>query len=78
MNDLQHQQEYLILADRHLAEGEERVAGLTAYIDRLARQGADTTSAENLLTVVEQTLVQWEGDRSITLDAIARREQPSR
>jgi hypothetical protein len=33
---------------------------LIAYVDRMPWQGNDTTSAENLLTVFERTLIQWE------------------
>ncbi|KLK90858.1 hypothetical protein AA309_23350 [Microvirga vignae] len=78
MADLAQEYAHLILADRHLAEGRQRVADLVADIERLSRQGHDTTLAENLLTTFEQTLVQWEDHRVVILDAIARRERSAR
>jgi hypothetical protein len=75
MADLTQEHQHLILADRHLTEGRQRVAELIADINRQTRQGHDTTLAENLLTTFEQTLVQWEEHRVVILDAIARRER---
>ena len=78
MTDLEREHAHLILADRHLGEGRKRVSDLIAGIDRMTRDGLDTTLAENLLTTFEQTLVQWKEHRLIILDAIARQEKTAR
>lgn len=74
MVDLHQEREHLILADRHLAEGEQRITEQFALIQRMTRQGYDTAVAEDLLRLLEQTLTVWQEHRRLILDAIARHE----
>jgi len=72
MPDLDQEHAHLALADRHLAEGERRVADQSALIRRMSGQGHDTAMAREFLKVLEQTLEQWRIHRQLILDAIAR------
>ncbi|PVE24121.1 hypothetical protein DC522_12590 [Microvirga sp. KLBC 81] len=75
MNDLQREREDLILADRHLAAGEQRISGQIALIRRMTEQGCDTTTARELLRLLEETMVLWQDHRQLILEAIARHER---
>ena len=46
----------LELARRHVSEGEQRIAEQTQRIVELSLDGHDTTTAEELLVVLEQTV----------------------
>ncbi|WP_262271551.1 hypothetical protein [Microvirga yunnanensis] len=77
MNDLQQEREDLIAADRHLAAGEQRIAAQLALIQRMTRDGYDTTLARDLLRVLDETMATWQEHRRLILDAIARHERAS-
>lgn len=47
---------HLALAQRHVCDGERRVADQAARITRLAAAGHDTAVAEALLRTMEETL----------------------
>lgn len=47
---------HLVQAERHISEGEQRIAGQKALIEQLAVDGRDTTEASNLLVVLQDTL----------------------
>jgi hypothetical protein len=47
--------ELLAMTDRHVAEGEQHIARQRVLIDELERDGHDTKSAIELLSVLEQT-----------------------
>jgi len=73
MPDLEQECAHLTLADRHIAEGEKRVADQTCLIERLTGQGRDTVAARDLLRMLEETLVCWREHRQLIREAIARR-----
>ena len=72
MPDLEQERAHLALADRHIAEGERRVADQTHRVEHLAEQGYDTARARDLLRLLEATLVNWRGHRELILETIAR------
>jgi Fe2+ or Zn2+ uptake regulation protein len=49
-------EDHLTQAQRHVREGEQRVADQRQRIAQLAADGHDTTDAEALLATLEQTL----------------------
>lgn len=69
---LHKERDDLVLADRHICEGEERVAQQVARIAQMSEQGQDTTRAKDLLKTLEAALVQWHVHRQIILETIAR------
>ncbi|WP_414471029.1 hypothetical protein [Microvirga sp. M2] len=73
--DLDRERAHLILADRHLVAGEQRVAGQIALIQRITEHGRDSTTARDLLRLLEETMVLWQDHRRLILDAIARHER---
>ncbi|MCB8819945.1 hypothetical protein [Microvirga rosea] len=75
MSDLQREREDLIMADRHLSGGEQRIAEQITLIRRMTEQGYDTVVARELLRLLEETMVTWRGHRQLILDAIARHER---
>lgn len=48
--------DHLALAERHVREGEQRVAQQIARIEQLAADGHDTTGAEKFLETLMQSL----------------------
>jgi len=74
MTDLQQERDELIQADRHLAEGERRIAEQIQLIEWMTRHGYDTIVAKDLLRLLEETLTIWKQHRQLILDAIARYE----
>lgn len=48
---------HLVQAERHISEGEQRIAGQKALIEQLAVDGRDTTEASNLLVVLRIRLL---------------------
>jgi uncharacterized coiled-coil protein SlyX len=54
---------HFALAERHVAEGEYHVANQRKLIEKLARDGLDTTTAEELLTTLEASLTMHRTDR---------------
>ena len=75
MNDIQREREDLIVADRHLAAGEQRIAEQIALIQRLTEHGFNTATARDLLRLLEETMVTWREHRQLILDAIARHQR---
>ena len=72
MADRQQEREHLILADRHLAAGNRRIAEQIILIRTMTEQGQDTTEARKLLRNFEDTLEIWHAHRELILDALAR------
>jgi hypothetical protein len=54
---------YLHAAEDHVANGEEQIANQRDLISTLRRDGHDTSSAGAQLRVMEQTHMQYIGDR---------------
>ena len=48
--------DHLAAAQRHVSEGEQRVAHQQALIQQLAADGHDTTAAETFLRTLQETL----------------------
>jgi len=72
MPDLEQERAHLALADRHIAEGEKRIADQTRCVERLTEQGHDPAKDRDLLRLLEETLVNWRGHRQLILETIAR------
>lgn len=63
---------HLILADRHIAEGEARIERQVALVGRLKVKGTNTDTAEELLNLLRQTLVAWQSQRAMVVAELAR------
>ena len=77
MQDLATERDHLVLAERHIGEGEDRVARQADLLERLRgtrRSGQDVASAETLLGNLRQTLESWKDHRDTILATIARLE----
>ena len=72
MSDPSMESEHLAKAERHIAEGERRVAAQRAVIARLIGEGRDTALAEEFLGSLEQALEQWHIHRRLILESLAR------
>jgi len=68
------EREDLTRAERHIAEGEVRLAEQRRLIEQMAEDGRSTAEAERLAQNLEETLEQFHIHRHLTLDEIARRE----
>ncbi|KLK90490.1 hypothetical protein AA309_25430 [Microvirga vignae] len=75
MTDLQQERDDLIQADRHLAQGERRIADQIALIQWMTMKGYNTAVATDLLRLLEQTLALWQEHRQLILETIARHER---
>ncbi|MBJ6125636.1 hypothetical protein [Microvirga splendida] len=72
MSDPSMESEHLDKAERHIVEGERRVAAQKTLIARLTEEGRDTALAEEFLQSLEQTLEQWHIHRRLILESLAR------
>lgn len=72
MPDLQFEREQLVLADRHVAEGEARLAKQRRLVEQMAEKGQDTAQAERMFRDFGAVLEQFYIHRQLILDAIAR------
>ena len=70
--DLGREYEHLAKADRHIAEGDQRVSAQICLIERMTERGHDTALARDLLRLLEETLMQWQAHRQLILDTLAR------
>jgi hypothetical protein len=68
-------EEHLAQAERHVRQGEPRVADQRRWIAQLAKDGYDTTDAQQLLATLEQTLTLMREHRQQILDERANRPQ---
>jgi len=73
MDVTQSERDDLLDVDRHIAEGEVRVAEQIARIERLKREGRDTEVAQSLLRMLEHALAQWHEHRRSILEAANKR-----
>jgi hypothetical protein len=71
--NLQQEHAHLVLADRHLVEGEQRVAEQIALIERMTQLGHDTAVAKQFLRILEQTLEGWRAHRQLIVNAIEQK-----
>jgi hypothetical protein len=72
MPEVPYEREQLALADRHIAEGEARLARQRRLVEQMAEQGQDTAEAKRMLRDFEAVLEQFHVHRRLILDAIAR------
>jgi hypothetical protein len=75
MPDPAIEREHLSKAERHIAEGEERITRQMLLIDRLRREGHNVSEAERLLLTLRETLVTWQEHREEILRALARHNE---
>ncbi len=64
--------EHLKLADKHIYEARERIAGQEALIQELAAQGHDTRMAESLLETFVEALSAMRDHRRLIIDELDR------
>jgi hypothetical protein len=69
------EREHLVMADRHIAEGECRVTAQMLLLERIGEGRRDTRNARDLLRLLQQTLDTWVVHRHAILREIARLEQ---
>ena len=62
---------HLELANRHIAEGEQRIAEQKALIAGLERRGRDTTTVNELLAAFEEALELMMRHRDLILEELA-------
>jgi hypothetical protein len=74
MLDLDAERADLGKADRHIAEGEKRLAGREREVQLLRRLGLSTLKAERSLDLFRETLQAWQQHRMIIEQTIAVRE----
>jgi len=60
---------HLRLADRHIAEGELRIAAQVALVERM-RGYASLGAAEDYLALLRATMVEWQRHRVLILAAL--------
>ena len=64
--------EHLVLAERHIVEGERRVTEQCLRVETLRADGHDTVEAEKLLRTLKATLVEFCDHRTLILQTKAR------
>lgn len=69
--ELNSERDVLQRADRHLSEGEQRIARQTKLASRLREGGHDTIEAERLVAVFQETLREWREHRALIVQRIA-------
>ena len=74
MTDLETEREHLAKANRDLVEGERRVSAQMLLIERMRVGERDTSDAELLLLMLQQSLQAWQNHRELILQAITRLE----
>ncbi|MER2267797.1 hypothetical protein [Methylobacterium oxalidis] len=77
MTNLEQEREHLGLADRHIAEGELRIADQIALIACLTKDGHELSLAQDFLHVLESTLAQWRVHRQLILDRVMQLTAPT-
>ena len=65
---------HLPLAERYIAAGELRVAAQAALIERMRAVGLPISAAEDLLALLQATLVEWRRHRSFIITALSDNE----
>jgi hypothetical protein len=75
MADLAMEKGHLAQADRHVIEGERRIAQQTELVEHIRQKGAyGAAEAERLLQTLRETLETWRSHRENIVEAIARLE----
>ena len=76
MPNYQVELDHLAQANRHIAEGEERILYLAHLIEKSRDAGWDTSTGERMLRLMLDTLDEWYVHRQYILDTIAKAEEP--
>jgi len=74
MLDIETERQNLATAERHVAEGEERIRRQVELIERLRADAHGVFEAESLLVTLQQTLQSWRDHRDEIVRTIARLE----
>jgi hypothetical protein len=74
MQDLATERDHLVLAERHISEGESRIAQQAGLVQRLHGAGQQVAAAQMLLENFEQILESWKDHRDLILTTIVRLE----
>ena len=69
-SELAEERRALVTATRDIAEGEARVARQTELVDALRMKQRDSSTAEHLLDVLQDTLRAWRDHQSLILARI--------
>lgn len=72
MTDPALEREHLAKAERDIAEGERRITGQMLLIEKMRRDGHNTTEAETFLLALQQTLAEWQVHREEILRELER------
>ncbi|PWT88067.1 MAG: hypothetical protein C5B56_09405 [Proteobacteria bacterium] len=72
MRDRETQIQFLEQAERHIAEGELRIAEQAERVARLRRHGHDVTEADRLLTLFRDTQAQQLAHRDLILKELTQ------
>lgn len=72
MADFSQERAHLALADRHIAEEEQRIAAQTLLVARTSACGQDTSIARGMLRMLEDRLMQARGHREVVLRRLAQ------
>jgi hypothetical protein len=70
--NLERERAALIVADRHIAEGEARIAAQERVLARMTARGQSTGNAERFMAALRDALTNWHLHRTLILDAIER------
>ncbi|MEZ2352200.1 hypothetical protein [Caballeronia sp. RCC_10] len=70
MRTLRDEEDDLILADRHIAESNERVATLIRLVEREKEAGLDAAECENLVYVMQDVLKTFVEHRQLIIEKI--------
>ncbi|WP_084731291.1 hypothetical protein [Microvirga vignae] len=72
MPDPALEREHLAKAECDIAEGERRITSQMLLIERMRRDGHDTSEAEKLLRTLRETLAAWQAHREAILLELER------
>ena len=75
MRNLRLEENELTLADRHIADGNERIARLTRLLERQKEAGVDTDRCENLISLMQSVLETFSSHRQLIVQEIERLRQ---
>lgn len=70
MPDIDQERAHLVLAERHIIEGEERIFRQEKLLSELRSRQQDTSEAETLLRLLRETLMTWRNHRDQILRAL--------
>ncbi|MCC8981467.1 hypothetical protein [Bradyrhizobium acaciae] len=72
---LRSERAQLVKADVDIEEGWTRIRNQQDLLDWLQRAGHDTNQAERLISLLKETLVEWERHRTLIVQRVAYLEE---